>query len=620
MDPRILICGAGPTGLVLAIWLAKRKIPFRIIDKAAKAGTASRALVLHARTLEYYRMLDIDKAVTNASLHMDEAKLWVHQHVAGTIQFGGAATDTSPFPYVLVFPQDEHEALLEKELNALGKKVERGTELLTYREHPGGIDIRLRTASGDIENADFSWLAGCDGARSRVRELAGADFPGGTYEHTFYVADITGTGPVINGDLNIALDDADFLAVFPLKGEGRARLIGTVSDKKTPGAVKTPNPYKHTLPAPEKPMVQPSILALTGSEMAVSSSSVPVHSPAAPGGKTVAATQTMTQAAATATALAAVPLWAAGPNSAAAEPSIASAVASPAIAQPNPASAGHNPISAGRPEAPMPDTGEDHPLQWADVSHDIFRRINLDIRSVNWFSTYRVHHRVASFFRKGRVFLLGDAAHVHSPFGGQGMNTGIGDAINLAWKFEAVLRRGAPDSILDSYEQERIGFARRLVETTDRAFTFINRRSALATGIRTRIVPLLLPLVFKRPAFRRQLFRILSQTRITYRNTPLSTGVVGAIHSGDRLPWLRHADNFAPLKNLDWQLHCYGDARLDLLTWCERYKIPLHFFTPAEPFKPGTLCLVRPDGHIGWVGHSTDLSALSRYVTQWRIA
>ena len=91
---------------------------------------------------------------------------------------------------------------------------------------------------------------------------------------------------------------------------------------------------------------------------------------------------------------------------------------------------------------------------------------------MNWFSTYRVHHRVTGRFRKGRAFLLGDAAHIHSPVGGQGMNTGIGDAINLAWKLAAVLGGRAPDSLLDSYEAERIGFARRLVATTDRAFSF----------------------------------------------------------------------------------------------------------------------------------------------------
>ncbi len=497
MNPQILICGAGPTGLVLALWLAKRKIPFRIIDKAAKAGTASRALVIHARTLEFYRQLGLDKAVISASHPMEQANLWVKQHMAGTVRFGGVATDTSPYPYVLVFPQDEHEALLERELSALGKKVERSTELVSFQQCPGGIHVELKTADGGTENAHFSWLAGCDGARSRVRELTGAGFGGGTYEHTFYVADITGAGPVINGALNIALDDSDFLAVFPLKGEGRARLIGTVD-----------------VPAAEQ------------------------------------------------------------------EPA----------------------------------------LRWEDVSQDIFRRIHLDIKAVNWFSTYRVHHRVAAFFRKGRVFLLGDAAHVHSPLGGQGMNTGIGDAVNLAWKLEAVLRRGAPDAILDSYEQERIAFARRLVDTTDRAFTFVNRKSALASSIRTRIAPLLLPLLFQRPAIRRYLFRVVSQTRITYRNTPLNSGSMGALHGGDRLPWLRQQDNYATGKTLDWQLHCYGDARLELLTWCERYKIPLHFFLPAAPIRSGALCLIRPDGYIGWIGHSSDLPGLTRYVTQWRIA
>ena len=92
---------------------------------------------------------------------------------------------------------------------------------------------------------------------------------------------------------------------------------------------------------------------------------------------------------------------------------------------------------------------------------------------MNWFSTYRVHHRVAAKFREGRAFLLGDAAHVHSPVGGQGMNTGIGDAVNLAWKLAAVLNGAAADSLLDTYEPERIGFARRLVATTDRVFTMV---------------------------------------------------------------------------------------------------------------------------------------------------
>src|SRR5207248_7058927 len=106
-------------------------------------------------------------------------------------------------------------------------------------------------------------------------------------------------------------------------------------------------------------------------------------------------------------------------------------------------------------------------------------------------------HRVAARFRVGRVFLLGDAAHVHSPVGGQGMNTGIGDAVNLAWKLAAVLNGGAPDSLLATYELERIGFARRLVATTDRAFTLVTRQGVIARWVRTRPVPLIAPLLFR---------------------------------------------------------------------------------------------------------------------------
>ena len=82
-------------------------------------------------------------------------------------------------------------------------------------------------------------------------------------------------------------------------------------------------------------------------------------------------------------------------------------------------------------------------LSWNDVSRRVLEWMPIDVKRVNWFSTYRVHHRVAGHFRKGRAFLLGDAAHIHSPVGGQGMNTGIGDAVNLAWKLAAVLQ-GAP--------------------------------------------------------------------------------------------------------------------------------------------------------------------------------
>src|SRR5262249_35033610 len=132
-------------------------------------------------------------------------------------------------------------------------------------------------------------------------------------------------------------------------------------------------------------------------------------------------------------------------------------------------------------------------LTFQDVSDRAINHLKVDVRNVNWFSTYHVHHRVTEHFRKGRAFLLGDAAHIHSPAGGQGMNPGIGDAINLAWKLAAVLRGHAPDQLLDSYEAERIGFARRLVATTDRVFSVVTAEGRVADIIRTRVAPVLIP-------------------------------------------------------------------------------------------------------------------------------
>ena len=125
--------------------------------------------------------------------------------------------------------------------------------------------------------------------------------------------------------------------------------------------------------------------------------------------------------------------------------------------------------------------------------------MHIEVERVNWFSTYHVHHRVADHFRKGRAFLLGDAAHIHSPVGGQGMNTGIGDAVNLAWKLAAVVHGRADASLLDSYEPERIAFARRLVATTDRAFTGVTSSGPIARRVRLKIVPLLMPLLVQVP-------------------------------------------------------------------------------------------------------------------------
>src|SRR6266516_1787529 len=118
-----------------------------------------------------------------------------------------------------------------------------------------------------------------------------------------------------------------------------------------------------------------------------------------------------------------------------------------------------------------------------------------------------------------------------------GMNTGIGDAVNLAWKLAAVLHGRAHASLLDSYEPERIAFARRLVATTDQAFTGVTSDGAIARRVRLNIVPAVAPAVFAFRAARRFMFRTISQTSVHYRGSSLSQGRAGGIHGGDRLPW-----------------------------------------------------------------------------------
>jgi hypothetical protein len=267
----------------------------------------------------------------------------------------------------------------------------------------------------------------------------------------------------------------------------------------------------------------------------------------------------------------------------------------------------------------------DHALTFDDVSDRAIQHLQLAVSRVNWFSTYHVHHRVARRFRQGRAFLVGDAAHIHSPVGAQGMNTGIGDAVNLAWKVAAVVDGRAPDSLLDTYEAERIAFARQLVATTDRVFTVALRQGPLAEQVRTTVFPRLAPLLLRVPALRAWFFRTLSQIGINYRHSPLSAGVAGAVRGGDRLPWVRTGpdeDNFAPLTSLGWQVHVYGEPSEGVAHTCDALGLPLVAFpwTPgierSSGLQRGVLYLIRPDGYVALVEQESKPERLSAYLTE----
>ncbi len=363
-EPDVLIVGAGPTGLVLALWLARAGVKPRIIDKLAEPGTSSRALAVQARTLEFYHQLGIADRVLARGRQVSFANMWIAGRHVARAELGAMGAGISPYAYALIYPQDEHERMLIDALAQAGVTIEREVELTALDRTPEGMVAHL-SSNGRRSECRPAFVAGCDGSHSIVRTSLGIGFGGGTYEHLFYVADVEASGATMNGELHVALDATDFLVVFPLKDEGRARLIGTVREDAGGGAPR------------------------------------------------------------------------------------------------------------------------DH-LSWNDVGRRVIEWLRIDVTRVRWFSTYHVHHRVAQRFRDGNIFLLGDAAHVHSPVGGQGMNTGIGDAVNLAWKLASVVRGGASAALLDSYEPERIGFARRLVATTDRAYRRSCRRCLERSSCATR--------------------------------------------------------------------------------------------------------------------------------------
>ena len=211
------------------------------------------------------------------------------------------------------------------------------------------------------------------------------------------------------------------------------------------------------------------------------------------------------------------------------------------------------------------------------------------------------------------------------------MNTGIGDAVNLAWKLAAVLHGRADPSLLESYEPERIAFARRLVATTDRAFTGVTSSGAIARLIRLHVVPFLFPFLFAFKTLRRYMFRTVSQTAVNYRGSSLSQGHAGRVHGGDRLPWVKadlngvDNDNFAPLTSLDWQVHVYGDAAPEIHAMCEDRKLPLHIF-PWRPdmSRPGlrrnAVYLVRPDGYVALADSRGNASAVISYLDARKLA
>ena len=476
----VLIVGAGPSGLMLAVTLAKLGVDTVIVDGKDGPTRESRALAVQARSMEIYDQLGlVDRVLAERSL-ATRVVVGAGRRRFGRVELRGRGEGVTPYPEITVFEQSRTERLLVDALRELGREVRWGHRLERLEVTSGADAAASVTAtlagSGGPVTVHARYCVGADGAHSPVRETLGIPFEGVTNEHTFYVADASGVDELVDGAINVRISAEHFLLAFPM-GPGRMRLLGVVRDRDRDANGELPESHVRAL------------------------------------------------------------------------------------------------------------------LQ---------REFDVEYATAKWFATYRVQHRLAARFREGPCFLVGDAAHIHSPVGAQGMNTGLQEAHNLACAFADVLVAGMPDARLDRYEAERRPVGRILVATTDRAFGVITSDSRLSRFVRGRIVPFLGPVAIRVVPFLvggRRVFGYLSQTRIRYR-IPDAAGTPRDSVVGVRLPWT--GDNYAALRSLRWQVHGYGVPERAVRRIGAELGVEAHTFPRdrRRRLRADRVYLVRRDGFV----------------------
>ncbi len=493
--------------------LGRRDVRTLIIDRHPGPSLQTKALGVQARTLEIYSQLGIIQQALELGTRATGANMWVGGRQAARVPLGDIGRDLSPYPFLLILGQDDNERLLGEALRNWGMDVQWSTELVGLAQSAEHVSATLKQADGSMREIKAKWVAGCDGAHSAVRTLNGIAFQGAPYEHVFFVADTSLTGPMVTGELNVFLFRDGFHLFFPMRGTHHWRVVGIV-----PGHLRSRDD-----------------------------------------------------------------------------------------------------------------------LEFASVFPSIREQVagTLVFQECHWFSTYRIHHRRAERFRDRRCFLLGDAAHIHSPVGAQGMNTGLQDAYNLGWKLALVVSGRAGEGLLASYEIERVPVAERLLKTTDQAFSLIVSDRWLAGIFRTRLLAKILAIAMTFDRIRKFAFRTISQIGIHYRRSPLSETPAGfsshAPQAGDRFPWLRlklvsntpAEDLFARLDDTRFNLIVIGQPAL--FTDLPELNSLIHvLLVPDDPINDRELVragipkpsfyLLRPDGYIGLAGIHLQAHALTLYL------
>jgi 2-polyprenyl-6-methoxyphenol hydroxylase-like FAD-dependent oxidoreductase len=517
---KVLIVGAGPSGLMMAAQLLRYGIQPLIIDDKQGPTTHSNALAVQARSLEIYRQMGvIDKVISNGKQTKGLSFNQDGKQIASP-SFAHIGDGLTAFPYILLYQQSKNERTLLDYLTFNCCPAYWNTSLLSLQQNTDNAVVQLKNDEGEY-TIKCDWVVGADGAHSTVRKQSQIPFNGDTYPSFFYLADLKLDTTFLTGDsVQLYLGKHDLAGFFPMPEDDCYRIIGNLPK-------------------------------------------------------------------------------------------------------------GFNEREDVETEEVLPYMNE-------------LTKSTIKVVENNWFTTYKLHHRMADKFRSQRCFLIGDAAHIHSPVGGQGMNTGLQDAYNLAWKLAGVVNGQIGDNILDSYATERMPVAKALLSTTDRAFTLIMSTNWFTGFFKKWILPKVLSAVWKSKKLRTFFFKVVSQIAISYRdsniNLHLSKGT--KIKAGDRLPYLKVYDE---KKEIETDLHEWcgkpGFTLIILGKFDEMYLFTLakwitnkypgmlnFFYLPpsgknvdvfnafeTDPHRQKAI-IVRPDMYIGYLNDVVDISMLDNYL------
>jgi 2-polyprenyl-6-methoxyphenol hydroxylase-like FAD-dependent oxidoreductase len=516
----VLIIGAGPTGLMTACQLTLRNIQFRIIDKNKGPNSESRALAIHAASMEAFSQIGIAEQFLELGKRTKAINYLVKGKVAEHIKLSEFGKGLTEFPFLLMLEQSKTERLLIEFLEKRGQKVEWETELMSISQDDYLVRGTINLPENSEETFETNWLIGADGAKSIVRQKLKIPFGGQTYPVNLFVLDCKVNWPLQDDEMYIAFSDYSFAGFFPMP-EGRCRVIGFVPKK----------------------------------------------------------------------------------------------------------------------------VGEKEKINFEEINNGFAERMQMKIElsDPNWISLYHSHHRYVSQFRIGRCFLAGDAAHIHSPVGAQGMNTGLQDAGNIAWKLALVIKEQAKDILLDTYQQERLPFARQLVRTTDRAFGITVSKNPFVKLMRMYVAPKILSVILKVNFISQYIFKNISQVGVSYNETLLSKNASkgsfpsNAPKPGERIPYVEYKDAEGSLINIqmhlnDLMFHLFlftgvpsEPPKSLIFKFAKRFekvitidKIPLTKGTKnlykSFGIKTTGFYLVRPDFHIAYRCPETDTKHFEDYL------